>query len=84
MDTKDMIRRFVAENFLFSVNGAGLDGNASFLEAGIVDSLGIMELVRFVEERFGIPVGDEEVVPANFDSVNRLAAFIEAKGWPGR
>jgi acyl carrier protein len=84
MDTQDLIRRFVAENFLFNPNGTELDANTSFLEAGIVDSLGIMELVHFVEERFGIPVGDEEVVPANFDSVNRLAAFVQAKGWRGR
>jgi acyl carrier protein len=79
MDTQNAIRRFVAENFLFSANGSTLDGNLSFLEAGIVDSLGIMELVRFVEDRFGIEVADEEVVPSNFDTINRLTAFVEAK-----
>jgi acyl carrier protein len=79
MDVQQQIRIFIGENFLFNRNGFNSGDDASFLETGIINSLGVMELVQFVEEQFGIPVADEDVVPANFDSVNRLAAFIEAR-----
>ena len=76
---EEQIRTYIAENILFSSNGYPHSDEASFLEEGIVDSMGIMELVLFVEEQFGITVEDEELVPDNFDSVSRLAAYIRAK-----
>ena len=79
MDTRQMIRAYINENFLFSTNGFRLSDDDSFLETGVVDSMGIMEPVLFVEEQFGIQVADEDVVPGNFDSVNCLAVFIESK-----
>ena len=79
MEMKDQIRSFIGENFLFSNNGFDLDDDESFLEAGVVDSLGVLELVTFVEEKFDVPVSDDEIVPANFDSVNNLVAYIQSK-----
>lgn len=79
MDVKEQIRQYVAENFLFSDNGFELDNDESFLEAGVVDSLGVLELVTFVEENFDVQVPDEEIVPDNFDSVNQLADYIGRK-----
>ena len=79
MNVKEQIRQFVAENFLFSNNGFALDDDESFLEAGVVDSLGVLELVTFVEEKFDVQVSDDEIVPDNFDSVNNLAAYIGTK-----
>ena len=76
---EERIRAYIAENILFSNNGYPHSDEASFLEEGIVDSMGIMELVMFVEEQFGITVEDEELVPDNFDSVSRLSAYIHAK-----
>ena len=76
MDVKDKIRKYVAENFLFSNNGFTLDDDESFLEAGVVDSLGVVELVSFVEENYKISVPDDDIVPDNFDSVDNLAAYI--------
>ena len=76
---EEKIRNFIAENILFSDNGYPHADDASFLEEGIVDSMGIMELVMFVDESFGITVEDEELVPDNFDSVSRLAANIRRK-----
>lgn len=73
------IRRYLAENFMFSDNGYELEDEASFLEEGIVDSTGVLELVMFVEETFGITVQDEEIVPQNFDSVSQLAAYVRRK-----
>ncbi|MCA9935734.1 MAG: acyl carrier protein [Ardenticatenaceae bacterium] len=79
MDIKEQIRQYLAENFLFSDNGFNLSDDDSFLEEEVVDSTGVMELVLFVEDNFGVSVADEEIVPDNFDSVNQLAAYIQRK-----
>ena len=79
MDTSTQIRGFLSEYFILGDQLTTLDGDASFLENGIVDSTGVMELVAFVEEAFGITVDDDEVVPDHFDSVNRLAAYVQSK-----
>ena len=79
MQIEPQIRQYLAENFLFSDNGYELEDEASFLEEGIVDSTGVLELVMFVEETFGITVQDEEIVPQNFDSVSQLAAYVRRK-----
>ena len=73
------IRSYIAKNLLFSNNGYPYADDTSFLEEGIVDSMGIMELVMFVGETFGITVEDEELVPDNFDSVSRVADYIRRK-----
>jgi acyl carrier protein len=72
------IRRFVVENFLFGQDGE-LTDDASFLEGGVIDSTGVLELVGFLEGRFAIAVTDSDIVPANLDSVERVARFIERK-----
>jgi acyl carrier protein len=79
MSVEQQIKTYIAENFMFSSNGFELDEDESFLDAGVVDSLGVLELVTFVEETFGVQVSDEEIVPDNFDSVNNLAAYIGRK-----
>ena len=79
MKTKEKIREFVAENYLFTSNGFNMGDQESFLESGVVDSLGVLELVAFVEDSFGIEVPDDDVIPANFDSVDNLAAYISRK-----
>jgi acyl carrier protein len=78
-NVEGMIRTYIAENMLFSDNGYPHSDSASFLEEGIIDSMGILELMMFVEENFTITVEDEEVVPDNFDSVSNLAAYIRSK-----
>ena len=79
MSIEKRIRAYIAENILFSDNGYTYSDGTSFLEEGIVDSMGIMELVMFVDEGFGITVEDEDVIPDNFDSVSKLAAYIRHK-----
>ncbi|MBK1643614.1 acyl carrier protein [Thiocapsa imhoffii] len=77
MDTRVQIRQFIAENLLFSETGYPHEDDASFLEQGILDSMGVMELVHFVEEAFGVKVGDDDLTPENFDSVDLLARYVE-------
>ncbi len=73
------IRSYILENFLYTSDEGKLKNTASFLEDGIVDSTGILELLMFVEETFGVQVEDEEVIPDNFDSVERLKCYIQMK-----
>jgi acyl carrier protein len=73
------LRAFVVENFLFGGATPRLSGNDSFLERGIIDSTGILELVAFIEDRYHIRVEDRELVPDNLDSINRLVEFIRRK-----
>jgi len=79
LETKELIKNFIKENLLFDSNGAEVGDDDSFLENGIVDSTGVLELVSFVEDEFGIEVKDEELVPDNFDSISKVANYIERK-----
>ena len=75
----DKIRAFIFSNFLFDAQQIALDNDTSFLEQGIIDSTGVLELVEWLEETFAMKVDDEELIPENLDSVNRLAQFIARK-----
>lgn len=65
-------------NFLF--DGADVKDDASLMDEGILDSTGVLEMVLFVEETFGIAVSEDDVAPENFDSINALVAFVMFKG----
>lgn len=72
------LRRFVVENYLFGRNEQ-LENDDSFLDNGIIDSTGILELVMFLQNNFEFEVYDEDIIPENLDSINRLEAFIDHK-----
>ena len=73
------IRIYIAQNILFSGDRYPYPDDASFLDEGIVDSMNLLELVTFVEGEFGIKVIDIDIVPANFDSVSSLAAYVRKR-----
>ena len=77
-ELKDKIRTFVVENFLFG-NNENLEDTTSFLEEGIIDSTGVLELVGFIEEEFSIIVEDEELIPENLDSIYNVSAYLGKK-----
>jgi len=77
------IRDFIAHNLLYSEAGLPPGDDASFLDEGTIDSIGVLELVNFVSERFGLTVAPTEITPENFDSVTRLARFIRNRRAPG-
>ena len=72
-------RRHIGANFAVPGGEEGLKDDVSLLEEGIMDSTGVLDLVMFIEETFGIQVKDEELIPENLDSVDRLVAFVEKK-----
>lgn len=75
----EKIRAFIFSNFLFDADQGALENDASFMEQGIIDSTGVLELVEWLEETFSIKVEDDELIPGNLDSVNRLGQFIARK-----
>lgn len=79
MTAESKIREFILDSYLFSDNQDDLNNSDSFLDKGIIDSTGILEVILFLEEEFGIQVDDEEMVPENLDSVNNIVAFIGKK-----
>jgi len=72
------LRTFIIDNFLFGDKN-GFANSDSFLEKGIIDSTGMLELVTFVQQRHGITIEDEELIPDNLDSIERLSTFIQRK-----
>ena len=77
-DIKHQIRRFVIEEVLFGENG-DLTDETSFLEKGILDSTGVLELVAFLEKTFAIKIADAELLPDNLDSIQDAEEFVRRK-----
>lgn len=75
----DELRMFIIENIMYGQNTKSLTDRSSFLESGIIDSTGVLELINYLETRFSIHVADEDLVPKNLDSITGLIQFIERK-----
>lgn len=79
MSARAKIKNYILENYLFTDDQSALKDGDSFLQQGIIDSTGILEVVFFLEEEFGVKVEDEEMVPENLDSVDNLVGFVDRK-----
>lgn len=78
MDYAKVIREFVISNFLYG-DGSGLTDDTSFLESGIIDSTGMLELIAFLDNTFHTRIQPEEMIAENLDSVSRVANFLSRK-----
>jgi acyl carrier protein len=76
---KEILRQFICDNFLFGLQRYSFSDDDSLLEKRIIDSTGVLELIAFLEETFGVKVQDDELLPENLDSINRLVRYIEKK-----
>jgi acyl carrier protein len=79
MIVEQKIRDFILNNYLFTNDPSALSNDDSFLKRGIIDSTGILEVIHFLSETFGVTVSNEEMVPENLDSVTSLIAFVHRK-----
>ena len=77
-DLRQRIQKFILENYLFSTDPTALGYDDSLLGRGIVDSTGMLEIIMFIEEQLGVAVKDEEMIPDNLNSVNRITAFVKS------
>jgi acyl carrier protein len=78
-DIRGRFKKYIVGNFMSLAGDKSLRDDASLLEEGIMDSTGVLDLVMFIEETFGIAVKDEELIPENLDSVDKLVVFVERK-----
>ena len=76
---KSILKKFIRENFLPSSGLNVVEDSDSFMEKGVIDSTGVLELIAFVEDRFGIKVEDEEIIPDNLDSLAKLTSYLDRK-----
>ena len=76
---ESQIRDFIIENYMYGQNPDSLGESDSFLVKGIIDSAGILEFVAFLEEKFGITINDDELLPENLDSVVAAADYVRRK-----
>lgn len=79
MDIEEKLRTFILENYLFTDDESQLSNADSFLDKGILDSTGILEVIYFIEDEYSLKVEDEEMIPENLDSVEYLVAFVKRK-----
>jgi acyl carrier protein len=75
---EEQIRVFMKKHFPLA-HKKGIDRSDNWLDTGILDSLGILDLVHFLEEEFSIQIGDDELTPENFQSLELLTAFVNSK-----
>jgi acyl carrier protein len=75
-NVKAQIRAFINDNFIIGANGGDFADSDSFLEHHIIDSTGFLELVTHIEETYGFPVKDEDMVPENLDSLDAIEAYV--------
>jgi len=73
------VRKFIEDSFLFREDRGGLSPEESLLDAGLIDSTGILELVAFLESEFGITIEDAEIVPENLDSIRAITSYVQRK-----
>ena len=73
------VRRFISENFLFRDDGDAITHDQSLLDAGVIDSTGVLELVCFLETTFDIEVQDDEMLPENLDSIRAISSYVDRK-----
>lgn len=78
VDIQNTVKAFIVDNFLFG-SDEGLKEDTSFLEEGIIDSTGVLELITFLEDKFDIKVNDDELIPENLDTLNRINKFLRHK-----
>jgi acyl carrier protein len=82
MNVQQRVKQFIVENFYVSDPSELADG-ASLIQGGWVDSTGMLELITFLEEEYGIRIADTEMTPENLDAIERIAAFVARKTTSG-
>jgi len=79
MDFEKQLRTFILENYLFTDDDSALNNSDSFLESGIIDSTGILEVITFIQDELNLTVEDDEMIPENLDSVDNILAYVAKK-----
>ncbi|MBN1696487.1 MAG: acyl carrier protein [Spirochaetales bacterium] len=78
-EIKRKVKDFIITTFLFGDTSFQIEDDISFMENGIIDSTGILEVIEFIESNFGVKIEDTELLPENLDSLDNIAAFLIRK-----
>ncbi len=78
-DVESIVGNFILENYLFGDTSNAPAASSSLVDAGVIDSTGILELIEFLEAEFGISVAEAETIPANLDTIDNIARYVRAK-----
>jgi acyl carrier protein len=78
-ETERKVRKFIEENFLFREDRAEIGDGESLIDAGLIDSTGVLELVAFLEGEFGLRMADADIVPENLDSIRAIVRYVGSK-----
>jgi acyl carrier protein len=78
-DIKSEIKKFIIDNYLLGANDVSLSDDDSFLDKGIIDSIGVIELTHFLQRAYKIRIASAEIVPENFDTLNNLERYVTKK-----
>lgn len=76
MEIKEIVKSFIVSTMIMGEKGANLDDTFSLIENGVLDSLGIMKLIQFIEEKFSLSIDDEDILPENFENIESISRFI--------
>lgn len=76
---KETVLAYIVDNFLMGLRRQEIEMDSSLLDLGIIDSTGVIELISFLEETFGIQVADEDITPDNLDSIDRIERYVLAR-----
>lgn len=82
MSIEKKLRQYVLNNYLFTDDESALVNEDSFLERGIIDSTGILEMISYINKEYNVVISDDEMIPENLDSINNMVAFITRKLGP--
>jgi acyl carrier protein len=79
MDTKETIERFVVDELILGDRRSKIDPDKSLITSGVIDSLGLLRLISFLEGQFGISIKDIEMLPENFETINKIETYVKSK-----
>lgn len=79
MSIENTIRNFIGDNFFVAADAASLPADESLTQGGTVDSMGVLELILFVEQTYGFTIPDADTVPENLDTIARIVAYVESR-----
>jgi len=79
MEIEQQVRQYILENFMYTDDESELASDQSLFDTSVIDSTGVLELVGFIEDTFEVKVEDTELVPDNFDSVEKITSYVKQK-----
>ena len=79
VEVMNKLRDFISNNYLYSKETDGLEGDTSLINKGVIDSTGVLELIDFLEEEFQIEIENGEIIPENLDTINNMINFLKTK-----